>query len=410
MAKEVLTEEELKYNIGNCPKSFKTVQIEQECCYGLTNENLENALKWECIKDYAYIKHGRPIEDKDDHVHLMLRFKNAIPTQRILAYFNKHNIQIEVQHLCKCYKWNGAIAYLTHENVDKPKYDRKEVISNYDFENDINQALEEKKLKRDVKRAKEITEHIVNGEIKVYRIFDYLSVWEYHTYKKEIDNAIKYRNLKIQKEGRSMECIYIQGGSGLGKTTMAKEIAKTQNLDYFISSGSNDVLDGYMGEPCIILDDLRASCMNLSDLLKMLDNNTSSTVKSRFYNKALSCKLIIITSIRDIEEFFSKVFENDGESKVQLLRRCKQKFIIRDENWIDCYYFDKKTQAYKYAAKLPNIYITMYDKQEMTQEEMFNAIQKTLGGYGKTLIEISENMADFAPVKNGAEIPKEFEA
>lgn len=39
----------------------------------------------------------------------------------------------------------------------------------------------------------------------------------------------------------------------------------------------------------IILVDLRPSCMGLSDLLKMLDNNTSSTVKSRYKNKVLEC-------------------------------------------------------------------------------------------------------------------------
>ena len=47
----------------------------------------------------------------------------------------------------------------------------------------------------------------------------------------------------------------------------------------------------------LILDDLRPSCIGLSDLLKMLDNHTSSSVKSRYYNKVLECKLIIITSI-----------------------------------------------------------------------------------------------------------------
>ncbi|MGM8317295.1 AAA family ATPase, partial [Clostridium perfringens] len=82
-----------------------------------------------------------------------------------------------------------------------------------------------------------------------------------------------------------MECYFVTGKSGTGKTTYAKQLAKEKGYSVYISSGSNDVLDSYQGQDCIILDDLRPSCMGLSDLLKMLDNNTSSTVKSRYKNK-----------------------------------------------------------------------------------------------------------------------------
>ena len=95
-----------------------------------------------------------------------------------------------------------------------------------------------------------------------------------------------------------MNCIFITGASGTGKSTYAKQIASENNLSVYISSGSNDVLDDYQGQDCIILDDLRPSCMGLSDLLKMLDNNTASTVKSRYKNKVLECKMIIITTTR----------------------------------------------------------------------------------------------------------------
>ncbi|MFT2804469.1 tRNA methyl transferase PRC-barrel domain-containing protein, partial [Candidatus Phytoplasma asteris] len=74
---------------------------------------------------------------------------------------------------------------------------------------------------------------------------------------------------------RNMECVFITGMSGSGKTTLAKKIAKDKNYQTYISSGSNDVLDDYQGQECIILDDLRSNCLGLTDLLKMLDNNTS---------------------------------------------------------------------------------------------------------------------------------------
>ena len=56
------------------------------------------------------------------------------------------------------------------------------------------------------------------------------------------------------------------GDAGTGKTTYAKDLAVKKGYSIFVSSGSNDVLDGYGGEDCIILDDLRPSCMGLSDL------------------------------------------------------------------------------------------------------------------------------------------------
>ena len=56
-----------------------------------------------------------------------------------------------------------------------------------------------------------------------------------------------------------MNCIFITGASGTGKSTYAKQIASENKLSVYISSGSNDVLDDYQGQDCIILDDLRPS-------------------------------------------------------------------------------------------------------------------------------------------------------
>ena len=82
-----------------------------------------------------------------------------------------------------------------------------------------------------------------------------------------------------------MECIYITGSSGSGKTTLARKIAESHGLAYFISSGSNDIMDGYGQEPCLIVDDIRPSVLGLSDLLKMLDPHTACSVGSRYKTK-----------------------------------------------------------------------------------------------------------------------------
>lgn len=82
--------------------------------------------------------------------------------------------------------------------------------------------------------------------------------------------------------------------------------------------------------------------MGLSDLLKMLDNNTASSVKSRFKNKVLECRLIIITTTLPIETFFRNVFSEEVESAIQLYRRCSV-LIKMDLKSMDLYSFNNTT-------------------------------------------------------------------
>ncbi|MFH5969149.1 AAA family ATPase, partial [Clostridium perfringens] len=152
------------------------------------------------------------------------------------------------------------LSYLTHKNApEKFQYDDSEVVSNFDWVNERSTT----KSKRD-ERKEEILNLIDVGIIREYNIHDYLTVVEFDKYKKNIDNAFKFRiNRLIQKVEREMECYFITGKSGTGKTTYAKQLAKEMGYSVYISSGSNDVLDSYQGQDCIILDDLRPSCMGL---------------------------------------------------------------------------------------------------------------------------------------------------
>lgn len=173
-------------------------------------------------------------------------------------------------------RWNDLMLYLTHANAtNKYQYPVERVISNFDFSALI------KRIDTN-SRQEEIVSKIVAGEIREFNFHQEISGTEYVKFKSVIEKAFQYRTAMLKGANREMNCIYINGDSGTGKTTYAKELATKKGYSIFVSSGSNDVLDGYGGEDCIILDDLRPSCMGLSDLLKMLDNNTSSTVKSRY--------------------------------------------------------------------------------------------------------------------------------
>jgi len=71
--------------------------------------------------------------------------------------------------------------------------------------------------------------------------------------------------------------------------------------------------------------------MKFAELLKMLDNNTNSSVRSRYYNKDISnCKLIVLTSIMKPDELYSFFKDDSGESNQepieQFYRRIKHHF------------------------------------------------------------------------------------
>ncbi|MDK0888501.1 Rep family protein, partial [Clostridium perfringens] len=303
------------------------------------------------LEKYILILHDKDTDEigslKAPHVHLYLKFSMPYDSKYISQWFD-----IEEQYINKIKgRWKDVASYSVHRNApDKFQYDVKEVFSNYDWLSDLNKS---EKISKNNERKEEIIELIVNGVIREYNYFEYITPVEFDKYKRSIDNAFKYRLDKIKGVDRKMDVIFMTGDSGTGKTTYAKEIAKQRNFSVYVSSGSNDVLDDYKGQDCLILDDLRPSCMGLSDLLKMLDNNTSSSVKSRYRNKVLECKLIIITTTLSIDNFFNNVFMEEKETVVQLKRRCKLHIRFTKESvfqkiWID------KIRNYGVEFEFPN--------------------------------------------------------
>lgn len=363
------------------PKSFKTVEIEQQCCYGWNEKNVKAFLDWSVVKDYAYIVHDKDINadgtPKERHIHCMIRFIDSVPTTAILSHAEKvcgENC-IKYEQLEKCKKWVSAIAYLTHENVTgKHIYERDEVVSNYNFAEDIENALSE------TKRLENLLAKIDSGECRDYNIDNFCTIQEYAKWKPKIDNAFSYRARKLLRNGdRDMRCVFIQGDSGVGKTSLAKQICDGKEFSYFVSSGSNDVLDGYGGQDAIILDDLRPSALNLSDLLKMLDNNTSSSVKSRYRNKVLECRLIVITTTLDINTFFKNVFSESPETAKQLRRRCEM-YIKLDLETMRTGIYDRIEDEYVFMAPIPNPIAVKYGlSKKRSAEILASSVDDLLG-------------------------------
>lgn len=114
----------------------------------------------------------------------------------------------------------------------------------------------------------------------------------------------------------------MSGASGVGKTSYSQYFAEQRGYSYSVSGSSNDPLESYNGEKCLILDELRPEDWSFSDLLKLLDNNTGSMIKSRFHNKFFVGDLIIITSHYDVYKFAEMLKNSQGEDLKQFYRRC----------------------------------------------------------------------------------------
>jgi len=318
------------------------------------------------IKDWACILHDK--DDTREHYHIAVRLKDSYDTKYIAEWFGiAENFISKVKG-----RWSDMLKYLIHENApEKHQYSEEEVLSNFDWK------VEKDKVSGE-ERKNEIINNIVDGVIREYNYTDSVNAIENDKYKVSIDRAFKYRLDKIKGVVRNMDCIFITGDSAVGKTTYAKQIAEGKEFSVYISSGSNDILDDYKGQDCVILDDLRPSCLGLSDLLKMLDNHTSSTVKSRYKNKVLECKMIIITTTLDIDTFFKNVFSDDIETSVQLKRRCETHIRMEKE----CMYvktWQAKSRVYGGEYKFENPVSKQFVPKDLTREEELEKLSDILG-------------------------------
>lgn len=356
------------------PKSYKTCEICQQAAY-MTVEQIEHGLDHNAIKDYAWVLHDKDYlsdgSPKAPHYHIMLRFKDSVQTSQICSWFGVKENYINRIHG----SFADALAYLTHKNApEKHAYLDEEVKSNFDFKKEADSIRTRQKKE---KRRLEIVEMIQSGEIREYNYTEYITASEYDAFKRTIDNAFNFRKDRLEGMQRDMTVIYVYGASGSGKTTYAKKLASDKGYSFYVSSSSNDIFDNYKGQDCIILDDLRPFDMELSDLLKILDNNTSSTVRSRYRNKLLECKLMIITTSVGIEEFYQNLLSLKGDSKQQIKRRIEL-VVSMSEKSLNVYIYQPETGKHDFVGTYDNPVAEMFVKKNRSKEEAFAYVAEQL--------------------------------
>lgn len=266
------------------------------------------------IKQWAYILH-----DKDDtakHYHIYLNFgSSGVDTKQVGEWFGLQESQVEKIKGRK----TDALQYLTHsDNKQKYKYQYSptEVIANFDFETEISKAN-------------------ILGDWANFSYAEQLDYVEGLPVSEKVSAYSKLKKLwQLRSEWlakhpeRNVEVMFICGKGGTGKTYYAKKFLRNLKFDFCVSSSSNDPMQDYMGQKALILDDCRdRSFKSFEDCLKMLDNHTSSSVSSRFYNKVFNGEMIVITTSIPLRYWFrgknadGNYFSVANEDFVQLYRR-----------------------------------------------------------------------------------------
>jgi hypothetical protein len=357
---------------------------------------LDDILQHSRILYYAYIRHDK--DDKKEHVHVDIKTKDSCKSDDVARWFgvNENVVGKAKSKGGDDLKWAHMLKYLTHENApEKHQYEENLVTSNFQWK-------KAKEVVNNQARLNDIIQNIASGVIREYNYTKHISDVEYIKFSRQIEKAFNYRKDKLRGVERDMECIFITGDSATGKTSYAKLICEEKGYSYFVSSGSNDVLDGYMGEDVIILDDLRPSCLGLSDLLKMLDNNTASSVKSRYKNKILECRMIIVTTVLPIDTFFSNVFTEEKETIIQLKRRCKT-YIHMFSDTMNIYLYDDILRDYDIPFSAKNPIANKYKAVKLNRKEKLEKMKKLLGN-----LEIEENDSKMELVKENIDIKAIF--
>lgn len=295
-----------------------------------------------CKLTYWFIEHSADDEVSMTHWHVLLRFSSPTPFENIKSKFPYGDIE-NARSIKAC------VQYLVHMNdKSKVQYKWEDIATNCE---DMTPFKVQSNAQGEV-TIQRIMEQIDSGNIREYNQFEAIPIEIWAKYKSRIENGLTYYRERVcMEKNREINVVFMSGDTGTGKTTFAKQWCDTTKKSYCISSTSNDPMQDYKGEDVLILDDLRDSDYSFTDLLKILDNHTKSTIKSRYHNKAFIGDTIIITSYRPLADWY---FNVERESKEQLYRRIKTQYKFYEDK-IQCFEYSQEKHKYEYICKTPNI-------------------------------------------------------
>lgn len=304
-------------------------------------------------------------EAKSNHMHFVCKFatgKGGTIDEIAMA------VGLEKQYVEKTgsgrYAYDNTLSYLIHiKYTNKYQYPVNEVVTlrgtPYDEIYSKQRAtwlkgrstVERKSAAQDID---DLEYKILQGAVTRSQVFltdDLFKI--YSRYKRRCDDAFQtyaeqkaYKTIAKLNNGEFKLTVYfIVGAAGSGKTNIvAKDLisriendAKTRGeIWQHHVTGATNVLDGYMGEEILLMDDVRGTAMRPEDWLKLLDPYTISESSARYHNKVPACRVVIITSTIEPNEFFSYCrshYQAENEAMDQFIRRIQSMIkVIRTDD------------------------------------------------------------------------------
>lgn len=326
-------------------------------------------------QEYAVIVHDKDAGE-EPHVHCMFSFKNGRSMKNVAKQLGDKPQYIE--------KWNdkpnNGFAYLIHatakaQSTGKHQYDPSEVKANFDYPARIVQIKAEIEAARvehsGSKKIRDLLNLLYIGAVTKTEVEQQLSGAQYAQHHRKIEEvwAKRLQNMaeawREEKKAQNAEIttIWIYGSAGTGKTSLAKEYVQKSGEEYYISGSSRDTFQGYSGEHKMILDELRPENIPYQDLLRITDPHgieNGTMAPSRYYDKAIACDLIIITSPYSPKEFYTKIFGYDIRNidKFGQLERRIALTVKMDQIYINKTEYDRNKGMYEEVpgTRRPNPY------------------------------------------------------
>ena len=338
-----------------------------------TKEDLINLIKRKLKPQrYAIILHDKDIRSngtpENPGYHVMLCFRNARYIEAVAKILGD-----KPQYLAK---WdadaNNGFAYLLHrtkaaKEQGKYQYDPSEVTANFDFPSLIRQietGLKQGRAKDESGyKIDELLNALYSGVMSKEEVERHMTGAQYGRYRRQVEDVWRKRLQNLADEWRAemaayskaIQVIWIYGVAGVGKTRMAKAYAEKLGQSYYITGSSRDLFQNYKGEHTLIIDELRPNVMRYQDLLRIMDPYGAQVMApSRYYDKALACNVIIITTPYDPPTFYVANYVNqvpDGSD--QLMRRITLSIRMTQDR-IEKIHFRKEAED-QYGTKFETI-------------------------------------------------------
>ena len=319
--------------------------------FRLIFDRIRELVEEEEFVEVAFIVHDKDISYGtklvEPHIHGYIDFPKLMDLSKVALALGVEKERVETpksrggRHLTRI----NALAYLIHaKDKDKYQYPASDVetFHTLDYEAFINQNKEDfEKYAATKKREKSdesldlVLSKVYKGELTYFDIMKddnlyYLMANNRQKFLEGLDifgeRESVLRLEALQNGEYDLTVLYIQGKPGIGKSTLARDIAlevqgALENAGLrggSYSASSKNPFDNYSGEEILILDDLREDSLAPADWLKLFDPINSARMSARYRNKLVVPRLVIMSAYMSPKQFFGQIQEEDIN---QYLRR-----------------------------------------------------------------------------------------